>query len=584
MKYLLYLRDGLVKKFPLSKEITYLGRGRESDFYIDEEFISRKHAMITCFESKIKIEDLNSKNGVYVADLKVDCAEIGINESFRIGSLEFYLKSGNPEEFDLSKDTKPVLQRISQFISSGRADTKTGLNLFEKTLVATLQLGFKLDHFDEILKWARKSLLTVLKSGFVLVVDRQDNDNKIISSLNLEMNGDITFNSTILKQVVFHEERLHQPVGKYKVFCSFPIRLGNRQGVLLYIKKKGKHPQPATIQFLQDLASEIALIYRLIEYNSSNFQTNNNMVDIVTRSEPMINLLNQCKKIAPSELMVLIEGETGTGKELLARFIHQHSRRDRSKYVGINCSAIPETLLEDDLFGHEKGAFSGAHSRRPGKLEQASGGTLLLDEIGDMSLELQAKLLRVLQEREYCRLGSNECIQVDLRIISLTNKNLATLVTENRFREDLFYRVAPFKIQVPPLRERREDIQPLIHHFLEKFSLQSRLYVSGFSRHAIEALQQYSWPGNVRELENEINCLINRSCSGDIIGFDLLKEEIKSDYRDPESDELRQSEAERNRLVKLLAENRWNKSRVARKLNISRTALYKRMIKYKIEK
>jgi transcriptional regulator with PAS, ATPase and Fis domain len=194
--------------------------------------------------------------------------------------------------------------------------------------------------------------------------------------------------------------------------------------------------------------------------NQENFKsyyqdadTEGSLLEVVTRDESMLNVLYKCKKIAAGDLFVLIEGETGTGKELVARFIHHNSRQEKNKYIAINCSAVPESLLEDELFGHEKGAFTGAHSRRSGKLEHASAGTLVLDEIGEMSLDLQKKLLRVLQEKAFYRIGGNERIRVNLRLISLTNKDLLKLVKKNLFREDLYYRIAHVRIEIPPLRE-----------------------------------------------------------------------------------------------------------------------------------
>lgn len=244
---------------------------------------------------------------------------------------------------------------------------------------------------------------------------------------------------------------------------------------------------------------------------------------------------------------------------------------------------IPGPLLEDELFGHEKGAFSGADTARAGKLELASGGTLVFDEIGEMPLDLQAKLLRVLQEKEFYRLGGNKSIKIDMKVISLTNKDLQKLVKENRFREDLYFRIASFVVEIPPLRERRDDIQTLINYFFEKFSLESRIYVGGFSHQAIAALQSYNWPGNVRELENEIKKLVNQSSNRDIIAFDQLKSDIKSYYTGLKGSALKDPEEERIKILALLKKNRWNKSEVAKQLNISRTALYKKMKKLNIE-
>jgi DNA-binding NtrC family response regulator len=210
-------------------------------------------------------------------------------------------------------------------------------------------------------------------------------------------------------------------------------------------------------------------------------------------------------QISQSDITVLLRGESGTGKELLARAIYHHSLRSNQTFLPINCAAIPDTLLESELFGHEKGAFTGAISRRIGKLEQCQGGTVFLDEIGDMSLPTQAKLLRILQERSFERLGGMETIKVDVRFIVATNKDLETAITNGQFREDLYYRLNVVSITVPPLRDRKQDIPELVSHFLKRFNQQLRKRIGGISPGAMKTILSYGWPGNVRQLENVLN-------------------------------------------------------------------------------
>jgi len=229
--------------------------------------------------------------------------------------------------------------------------------------------------------------------------------------------------------------------------------------------------------------------------------------EIVGRSPVFAGALRVARLVAPTDATVLIYGETGTGKEVLARHIHQMSRR-AGRFVAINCGAIPESLLETELFGHEKGAFTGAVGARVGKFEAADGGTVFLDEVGDMSPAMQVKLLRVLQERTFERVGSTRPIRVDVRVIAATNKDLRRLVREGRFREDLFYRLSVVPIELPPLRERPEDIPLLAQHFLEKHRARYGKQAEGFTPRAMRRMQRYPWPGNVRELENVVlRCL-----------------------------------------------------------------------------
>lgn len=217
------------------------------------------------------------------------------------------------------------------------------------------------------------------------------------------------------------------------------------------------------------------------------------------------NILEVCKKIALTNASVLITGESGTGKEVITRFIHQHSNRSKNSFVAVNCAAIPDNLLESELFGHEKGAFTGAITQHIGKFEEAHNGTLFLDEISEMSQHLQAKLLRAVQEKEICRLGGNKTIHVNCRIIASSNRDLIAYVREMKFRADLYYRLNVINLEIPPLRERKRDIIALAEYFLEKYCEQNRVPVKKLSEAAFNDLVKYSWPGNVRELENAIH-------------------------------------------------------------------------------
>jgi formate hydrogenlyase transcriptional activator len=226
--------------------------------------------------------------------------------------------------------------------------------------------------------------------------------------------------------------------------------------------------------------------------------------EFVGRSRALHAVLRQVEIVAPTDSTVLVLGETGTGKELVARAIHDRSERRERAFVKINCAAIPAGLLESELFGHERGAFTDAVGRRIGQFETADGGTLFLDEVGELPLELQPKLLRVLQDREFTRVGGTRTIKSDVRLVAATNRNLLQMVDERRFRDDLYYRLNVFPIQIPPLRERPEDIEPLVHHFARRFAARMRRRIEIIPAAAVEAMRRHSWPGNVRELENLI--------------------------------------------------------------------------------
>ena len=246
---------------------------------------------------------------------------------------------------------------------------------------------------------------------------------------------------------------------------------------------------------------------------------------IVGRSPVMQEMCKAVGRLAPQDVNVLILGESGTGKELVARALYQHSKRAGRPFLAINCAAIPETLLESELFGHEKGAFTGADRRRVGKFEQCDGGTLFLDEIGDMAPALQAKMLRVLQDQHFERVGGHEMVQTDVRVLTATNQDLLKLAGEGRFRKDLYYRLSAVSVRVPPLRERLEDVSELAHFFLFRFDRELNLDLRGFAPEALEVLQSYSWPGNVRELQGVVKqAMLN--ASGHLILAEFLPEHL----------------------------------------------------------
>jgi transcriptional regulator with PAS, ATPase and Fis domain len=226
--------------------------------------------------------------------------------------------------------------------------------------------------------------------------------------------------------------------------------------------------------------------------------------EIVGSSPALQAVLSQVAKVAPTDSTVLVTGETGTGKELIARAIHKRSQRSSRAFVSVNCAAIPRDLIASELFGHEKGAFTGATQRRLGRFESAEGGTIFLDEVGELPAETQISLLRVLQEREFQRVGGNESFQIDVRVVAATNRNLETAIAEGKFRDDLFYRLNVFPIEVPPLRQRKEDIPLLVEYFVDRYASKSGKNITGINKRSLELLQSYAWPGNIRELQNVI--------------------------------------------------------------------------------
>jgi len=256
---------------------------------------------------------------------------------------------------------------------------------------------------------------------------------------------------------------------------------------------------------------------------------------IVGKSKVMLDIYKKIGQVAESDATVLITGETGTGKELIARAIYQHSKRVNKPFLPVNCAAIPESLLESELFGHEKGAFTGANTRRIGKFEQCDGGTMFLDEVGDMPLSLQAKLLRVLQDGCFQRVGGSELIKSDVRIIAATNKDIESLVSKGRFREDLYWRLNVINIKVPPLRERKDDIEPLIRYFIQRYNRELGREIKGISRETLRMFENYHWPGNVRQLQSIIYRAMILS-KGEIISFSEAEWLAQTGLKEEDSD------------------------------------------------
>jgi len=315
----------------------------------------------------------------------------------------------------------------------------------------------------------------------------------------------------------------------------------------------------------------------------------NGLAGMVGRHREMLRIYELIGQVAATPATVLITGESGTGKELIARAVHSQSDRRAAPFVAVNVAAIPDTLLESELFGHERGAFTGAHARKLGRFELAHGGTVFLDEIGSLRLDLQAKLLRVLQEREIERLGGSRPVPVDVRIIAATNVNLRQAVRERAFREDLFYRLNVVPIHAPALRERREDIPRLARHFVRKIARESHRDVRDISTGAVDALARYGWPGNVRELENVIHRAVVLA-RGPVIQL----QDVPLDVAMPETSRLEEAAAtplreacdhfERQYVMRILERVHWNVSRAARLLGVHRNTILAKLASWGVRR
>src|SRR6266581_5225001 len=342
--------------------------------------------------------------------------------------------------------------------------------------------------------------------------------------------------------------------------------------------------KPVQLEVLKIILERAAHVYRLEQENRAlQERTAGEFNEIIGVSPPMQHIFEMIRRVSGSDVSVLITGESGTGKELVARAIHQHSSRKAGSFIVINCGAIPENLLESELFGHEKGAFTGAHRQMKGKLEYADGGTLLLDEIGEMPLGLQVKLLRFLQDGKLERVGGRESISVNTRILAATNANLAENIERRLFREDFFYRLSVVQIPVPALKERKEDIVLLAQVFLRRYRNALNARVTSLSEEARAAIRAYDWPGNVRELENRMKRAVIMAKGSSIHPADL---ELPSDISGRPVISLREATAklERDLIQRALIYQNWNICRAAEDLGISRQTLHESIRKFGLEK
>ena len=348
-----------------------------------------------------------------------------------------------------------------------------------------------------------------------------------------------------------------------------------REGAYDYIEK------PFCPEMAELLIKRLVEYQGLLEENISLHQIleeRYRFENIIAKSPKMQQVIEVIKVVARSNATVLITGDSGTGKELVARAIHSQSYRKDKPFIAVSCAALPESLLESELFGHEKGSFTGAYTQKKGKFEIANRGSLFLDEIGEMSANIQVHLLRVLEEREFTRVGGNEPTKVDVRVISATNKDMKRAIANGQFREDLYYRLNVVAIELPPLRERKEDIPLLAQHFLKEFAVENQKEITGFSPEATDFLLKYEWPGNIRELENAIERAVILAKNSYIEVADLPQENLL--LAQPASPKKSIGEVERNHILNILSETGGNYSEAARILGISRVTLYNKARAY----
>jgi formate hydrogenlyase transcriptional activator len=383
-------------------------------------------------------------------------------------------------------------------------------------------------------------------------------------------------------------------------FCFVPLTTARgRLGAMGFLSLQKEAYSDSDVEFLQQVAQQVAvavenaLAFQQIAelkdklakeklYLEEELRIEHGFDDIIGDSHALMNVLKQVEVVAPTDSTVLIQGETGTGKELIARAIHRLSGRSERTFVKLNCAAIPTGLLESELFGHERGAFTGAISQKAGRFELADKGSIFLDEVGEIPLELQSKLLRVLQEQEFERLGSTKTIRVNVRLIAATNRDLKESVEQKQFRSDLYYRLNVFPVTLPPLRERREDIPILVRYFTQHYAVRMKKNIQTVPAKTLEVLSRYAWPGNIRELENLVERSVILTQGSDL---QVPMSELRANDRPAPTAISTLEEAEREQILRALGEAKWvigGSSGAAARLGVKRTTLQSKMQKFGI--
>jgi len=621
-----------------------LGRGAGNDLVLETSHVSSEHARVVWTGEHFVLQDLKSTNGTVVLRrgerVRLDDAN---TRQMRLESGDV-LELGVPEQAAvlsvvIQEDpdaTQVMAVRSIDDLLPAVAEMEKQPSLLRSVYEATTRIGGALE-LDEVLRRAGEAVLgLVAKSTHVTFALRDDDaaDEPGAAASYIPVytrvrgetsSGAIPITRSVFRKVV--QERAAvlaadapSEVGSASLLgaqirstLGIPLWRGEDILGILQVDNRslaspggvsGGAPAlftSADLDLLSVLAQQVSLAVanaRLIHrlriaeerarkentYLKTREERREGRREILGSSRPMADLKEKIEKVVNTRVTVLVEGETGVGKELIASAVHYRSNRRDKLFVAQNCAALPENLLESELFGHKKGAFTGATDDKRGLFELADGGTLFLDEIGEMSLNLQSKLLRALQEGEIRPLGGTKALHVNVRIVTATNRDLTKEVAETRVRQDLYYRLAVFPLRVPPLRERREDIPLLAGHFLQKYASEIGKPAAGFSQQAMELLQAYDWPGNVRELENEVQRLVIQIDPGGFATPDLLSPRIRQvdgvvDRAAPKKGTLKEmmDQLEKYILIEALREHGNNKTAAARTLGITREGLHKKL-------
>jgi Nif-specific regulatory protein len=545
----------------MSEGPVLIGRQTGANLRIRNAAVSRRHAVIEKDGDKYIIADLDSRNGTFVNDMPVKRCELHHGDRVQIGESQFFFLIDDTEDpsqtSEIRFDEAPLLGSPAV-----RMTYSDAVFVMARDLSALLKISTTINAIRDLDK-LEKALLDLLfevvparRGAILLSSNHADTDDEFCSVITLDRvegaGTKVNVSRTIVRRVLndgaailineaddnaeLKTESLIAARSR-SVLCV-PLIMHDRKFGVIYLDSD--EPQARFDENHLQMVTAVAAIAAVAIHNARNFEDLENenarlMVDAdiehnMVGESPLLQRVYQLiSKVAPTDSTVLIFGESGTGKELAARAIHRNSKRGDKAFIAANCAAFAETLLESELFGHEKGAFTGALLQKKGRLELADGGTIFLDEIGDLSPSLQTKLLRVLQEREFERVGGTRTIKVNIRLLAATNRDLEEAIKKGTFRQDLYFRLNVVKLTMPPLRERRDDIPLLANYFARKYAEKCNRRVMGISSEARKRLMTYDWPGNVRELENAIERAVVLGTTEQILADDLPEAVVEAE-------------------------------------------------------
>ncbi len=624
MAYLIHqLKEFEVKSHEITKRLTRIGRKPSNDISLSDPFVSREHAEIVALEDGgYEVRDLGGENPVKVNGRIISQHKLRDGDKLTLGQSLLIFKTDAPcdtagVEMLAAEDMSQTAVEIASLdakktmpFSLDRVDTKdvVALKRDHQRLMLLYEFGKTVNSYledqdeilDEIMSVAQKTLNA--ERGFIALVD-EDTEELSCELVRSESEGDLseklevsrTIVHKVLKEGVsiltvnaqedkqFDKAKSIREYNIRSAICA-PLLFRDEVFGVIYLDNRasaGSFSQDDQM-FLIALCHQAGVALgnarlhrRVLQENVWLENTLKPEFQILGESEKMMKVFETIKKVAPTDITVLVRGETGTGKELVAKSIHMLSQRREHPFVPVNCAAIPKELIESELFGHEKGAFTGATNAREGKFQVAHGGTIFLDEIGDMSLDLQAKVLRILEDKELQRVGGTKSITVDVRVIAATNKDLTKAVEDGLFREDLYYRLDVVSLKLPPLRERKKDIIPLAEHFIAA-------RVKKISSKATRLMEAYDWPGNVRELRNCVDRAVVLG-DGKVIQPEDLPYALRKGGQVIPAPLETLEHMEEDHILRVLRHTKWNKSDAARILGVTRQTLDNKIKKYGIK-